>query len=107
MDPRKTLVQVNIEAKKEGFLFKKGKSDRGALGFKRRYFILDGDNLHYFRERNDAKPTGTIYLKGTSIKQAPKSGMKHSFEIYTPGRTYYLFSETAGSLIIIFYQSFS
>jgi hypothetical protein len=87
-------------------LFKKGKTDRGALGFQRRYFILDGDNLHYFRERNDSNPTGTISLKGTSIKQAPKSGMKHSFEIYTPARTYYLFAETSGLLKLNFSYPF-
>lgn len=85
----------NKEVKKEGFLIKQG---LGVKTMKRRWFALK-DNLYYYHEKKDPKPTGTIFIKDSVIRVVDKSVIPdpptpYAFEVVTPMRNYFLFSES-------------
>ena len=58
-------------ARVEGYLFK-----RGQMGNKRRYFVLDGSNLLYYGQKDEAAPRSQMVLGADSkiVELAGKKG---------------------------------
>ena len=61
-------VQGNLfhEAPMQGWLKKQG--GEFTLSWKRRYFILSGDSLYYFRGKDDVDPLGFFPLEGLTVE---------------------------------------
>ncbi|KAJ3442161.1 sesquipedalian [Anaeramoeba flamelloides] len=71
---------------KTGFMTKRGGSFKS---WKKRWFILSGSILMYYKTKNDKKPLGEIALQGIEIKML--NGAKSSFVIdHTDRRSYFL-----------------
>uniref|UniRef100_A0A671QQJ7 PH domain-containing protein n=1 Tax=Sinocyclocheilus anshuiensis TaxID=1608454 RepID=A0A671QQJ7_9TELE len=73
---------------KTGFLFKKGERN---TAYHRRWFILKGNMLFYFEERESREPIGVIVLEGCTVElcesesEEPSHFLKeHSVIIYSP-----------------------
>eukprot|EP00164_Ancoracysta_twista_P000809 GFYU01001065.1.p1 GENE.GFYU01001065.1~~GFYU01001065.1.p1 ORF type:complete len:130 (-),score=32.40 GFYU01001065.1:171-560(-) len=80
---------------KEGFLTKQGGIVKN---WKRRFFVLKGNILYYFKtegDKRDGKAAGQIDLsKCRTIRSAEEKTQKeYSFEITVPDRTYYIFAD--------------
>jgi len=71
------------ELKKQGAIRKNWKS---------RWFILQGDNLFYFKSRQDVKPIDCIPLNNVSVYKASKAKRKNVFELRSNDfdRVYYI-----------------
>jgi hypothetical protein len=76
-----------------GYLKKQGNSIR--KDWKRRWFLLKPDTLHYYKNKDDPRPVGCIHLLSCAVKTATQIGGKHCFEIATPNRSYYAIAENA------------
>uniref|UniRef100_A0A672Z499 PH domain-containing protein n=1 Tax=Sphaeramia orbicularis TaxID=375764 RepID=A0A672Z499_9TELE len=50
---------------KTGFLFKKGERN---TAYHRRWFVLKGNMLFYFEERDSREPIGVIVLEGCTVE---------------------------------------
>eukprot|EP00002_Diphylleia_rotans_P002582 TRINITY_DN11630_c0_g1_i2.p1 TRINITY_DN11630_c0_g1~~TRINITY_DN11630_c0_g1_i2.p1 ORF type:complete len:407 (-),score=70.73 TRINITY_DN11630_c0_g1_i2:356-1531(-) len=73
---------------KEGYLLKQGGSIKT---WKKRWFILKGNYLFYFKEKGDANPKGIICLKEGSVETSSADiGKSHAFSIKTPDRQYFM-----------------
>ncbi len=82
---RKTMTKdLNLL---QGFLLKKG--EKGVKRFKKRYFAQTGSDLHYFVNKEDATPQGTIDLR--KIKEVTFVG-KELRVLVSSGRIYVLMS---------------
>lgn len=71
-----------------GWLTKEGGQHKSR---KKRWFVLDGYFLHYFKSDKDKVPAGSIDLKsskGTTILDP--AGSRWAFELITPERVYYI-----------------
>lgn len=87
----KISVQSLTPTDKEGFLTKQGGKYKN---WKKRWFILKGDTIYYFKTVKDNEQTGEIKLDGrcSATMDPPKKG-KFYFSIKTPTRTYFIFSD--------------
>jgi len=80
---------------KTGWLKKQGGSWKS---WKKRFFVIDGLKLKYYKNEKDSVPKGMINLELSSnirSTEIPKFKNKPAFQIQTPSRTYYMVSETA------------
>lgn len=77
---------------KDGFLTKQGGSIKT---WKKRYFLLKGDTLYYFKTKNDTVQTGEIKLTRESVaNEEPKKGGKFYFSITTARRCYLIHADS-------------
>jgi copper chaperone CopZ len=86
----KPSVAALINPDKEGFLVKQGGLIRN---WKKRWFVLKGDTLYYFKTRSDSEPSGKIQLdEHCRIGDGSgKTGRKDSLELTTAERNYYFY----------------
>jgi len=79
-------------AEKEGYLTKEG---GGFKRWKKRWFVLKGGDLSYFKNKGDQQSLGVISLPTAGhIKATDRKKKVYGFEIPTPSRTYYLAADT-------------
>jgi copper chaperone CopZ len=80
---------------KKGYMIKRGGVVRN---WKRRWFVLTGNILYYYRAERDERvgePAGRIVLDDAHIVSAAKSTKKSlSMEVGTPDRIYYFVAES-------------
>jgi hypothetical protein len=77
------------QTEKEGYLIKQGKIVRS---WKRRWFVLTGSTLYYFKSKGDAEAAGAIPLQRCTVHV--NRAKKYSFEVGTQqNRTFYLQAE--------------
>eukprot|EP01100_Stratorugosa_tubuloviscum_P015431 TRINITY_DN8906_c0_g1_i1.p1 TRINITY_DN8906_c0_g1~~TRINITY_DN8906_c0_g1_i1.p1 ORF type:complete len:214 (+),score=97.59 TRINITY_DN8906_c0_g1_i1:68-709(+) len=97
--PLPKSTELRLIENKEGFLWKSGgKKRKTPGGWQRRLFILkDGKTLSYYKNKQEITPRGTISIETiTSVESADDITMRpNSFFIATPGRVYFIFSESA------------
>eukprot|EP01126_Amoeba_proteus_P012707 TRINITY_DN1524_c0_g1_i8.p1 TRINITY_DN1524_c0_g1~~TRINITY_DN1524_c0_g1_i8.p1 ORF type:complete len:378 (-),score=76.50 TRINITY_DN1524_c0_g1_i8:842-1975(-) len=78
-------------ADKDGWLTKQGGSYKN---WKRRWFILKGENIYYFKTKKDSDMTGVIPLtKESFVKRDPTSKKKNCFAVGTVKRVYFMFPD--------------
>lgn len=65
--------------------------------WKRRWFVLKGSNLYYFKtNKSDAEAKGVIDLADrTVVRKEEKHGKKHAFAIYTAKRVFFMYPDQA------------
>eukprot|EP01124_Arcella_intermedia_P017754 TRINITY_DN2460_c0_g1_i2.p1 TRINITY_DN2460_c0_g1~~TRINITY_DN2460_c0_g1_i2.p1 ORF type:complete len:455 (+),score=110.84 TRINITY_DN2460_c0_g1_i2:58-1365(+) len=74
-----------------GWMTKQG----GAVkNWKKRYFVLKGNNVYYFKHTTDANVTGTITLDSSCFVRRETKGKKNLFAVGTPSRIFFMFPET-------------
>merc|ERR1712137_1052070 len=94
-----TKQKVSVSAlgspDKDGFLTKQGGSIKT---WKKRWFVLKGDTLYYFKTQKDPEQTGEIKLEKTTTctNEAKKKG-KVYFAVNTPNRKYLIHADTEES----------
>mmetsp|Transcript_16242 Transcript_16242/g.63331 ORF Transcript_16242/g.63331 Transcript_16242/m.63331 type:complete len:475 (-) Transcript_16242:205-1629(-) len=89
-----TKISVTALGKpdKDGFLTKQGGSIKT---WKKRWFVLKGDTMYYFKTPRDTEQTGEIKLESTCSCQPEKAkGKKYYFSVSTPSRTFQMFAES-------------
>jgi hypothetical protein len=77
----------------DGWLTKQGGSIKT---WKRRWFVLKGRQLYYFKGQSDAEETGLVELEPTSFvreEPAKSSKRKYMLSIGTQKRVFYMYSE--------------
>lgn len=94
--PAKVTVASLGTPDHDGSMTKQGGSWKS---WKKRWFILKGRKLYYFKAKTDLDATGVIELHGNTIIQREGSyrGKKHCFSIGYPDkttRTFYMYPET-------------
>jgi len=75
---------------KQGSLTKKGQNRQN---WKTRWFILSQNCLSYCRSQQDLRPLGQIMLD-SKCRVVPEPGKPFSFQLITPGRTYFIQSKS-------------
>ncbi|KAH3757122.1 protein serine/threonine kinase [Pelomyxa schiedti] len=78
---------------RRGWLTKEGGNWKS---WKRRWFVLDSGRVLYFAHESDRTPKGTFSLENAAhirIVDHAKQKSKLCFQVATPARTYYMFSE--------------
>jgi len=88
---QKALNRVR-KAEKRGYLKKRGENVRN---YRKRWFILKGDLLYYYKREQDSTPLGVIPLPSDLDSIVPEektedSGDSTGFIIISPLRTYYI-----------------
>ncbi|TRY96696.1 hypothetical protein DNTS_005944 [Danionella cerebrum] len=68
----------NSPPDKTGFLFKKGERN---TAYHRRWFILKGNMLFYFEERESREPIGVIVLEGCTVELCESESEEFAFAI--------------------------
>eukprot|EP01126_Amoeba_proteus_P018378 TRINITY_DN1934_c0_g1_i7.p1 TRINITY_DN1934_c0_g1~~TRINITY_DN1934_c0_g1_i7.p1 ORF type:complete len:471 (-),score=100.78 TRINITY_DN1934_c0_g1_i7:221-1633(-) len=87
----KVSVAQLAPADKEGFLTKQGGSYKT---WKRRWFVLKGQNLYYFKTKKDVEHTGVIVLtKESFVKREPSAKKKNCFAVGTVSRVFFMFPD--------------
>lgn len=89
-----TKISVTALGKpgKDGFLTKQGGSIKT---WKKRWFVLKGDTIFYFKTPRDTEQTGEIKLESTCVCNPEKArGKKFYFSVTTPTRTFIMFAES-------------
>lgn len=89
-----TKISVTALGKpdKDGFLTKQGGSIKT---WKKRWFVLKGDTMYYFKTPRDTEQTGEIKLDSACSCQPEKAkGKKYYFSVTTPSRTFMMFAES-------------
>ncbi|KAF2068090.1 hypothetical protein CYY_010584, partial [Polysphondylium violaceum] len=79
---------------REGWLTKQGGSIRT---WRRRWFVLKGKKLFYFKNKSDIEATGLIELEANSIVKEEKDRdkkKKYMFTVATFKRTFFIYAET-------------
>merc|ERR1712137_552271 len=94
-----TKQKVSVSAlgspDKDGFLTKQGGSIKT---WKRRWFVLKGDTIYYFKTQKDPEQTGEIKLeKTTTCTTEGKKKGKVYFAVNTPNRKYMIHADTEES----------
>lgn len=80
-----------------GYLTKLGKIRKN---WKKRWFVLDGWNLHYYEKEGESKPLGTIPLEDCFIKRSHDGEAgKFCFQISTKARTFLLCADTKDDML--------
>jgi len=78
---------------KDGYLTKQGGSIKT---WKRRYFILKGRTLYYYKTPKDQELTGKLDLEPSSlVKEEPGKKKPNLFSITTAKRIFFMFPDTA------------
>jgi len=79
------------EKVKEGFLTKTNRKNV----WQKRWFVLLGRYLYYFKSQDAPTPKGHIDVRGVNVRvpESPETAHKYSFEIVTPKRCYPLRAE--------------
>ncbi|PIK43140.1 hypothetical protein BSL78_20013 [Apostichopus japonicus] len=88
------LQRLGNDILHEGHLSKTGK--KGTETYRKRWFVLHGRKLHYFKEALDANPKGTISLDGEGISvilTGQRDRLGFHFKLKTPERIYPLIAE--------------
>lgn len=93
-----TTAKVSVSAlgtpDKDGYLTKQGGSIKT---WKKRWFVLKGDTIYYFKTQKDPEQTGEIKLEATTVCQAePGMNKKKRFylSIGTPTRVFLIYSDS-------------
>ncbi|KAL9961891.1 hypothetical protein ACROYT_G030924 [Oculina patagonica] len=75
-----------------GHLLKMGGSGLTPKNWRKRWFVLRGDNcLYYYKQSKDKVPCGVIILANYSVSKAPEISKSHCFKLTKGGaRTYYM-----------------
>ncbi|KYQ89736.1 pleckstrin (PH) domain-containing protein [Tieghemostelium lacteum] len=79
---------------RDGWLTKQGGSIRT---WRKRWFVLKGKKLYYFKTKTDVEATGIIELEENSFVKTETDKdkkKKFMFSVGTPKRTFFIFSET-------------
>jgi len=98
MDPS-LRVPVNSlnPADREGFLTKQGGSIKT---WKRRWFVLKGKKLYYFKTRNDLEATGIIELEPDSFVKDEKDKKKRMmFSVGTSRRVFFIVADNEKDML--------
>jgi hypothetical protein len=92
MDPNLRISVASLNpADKEGFLTKQGGSIKT---WKRRWFVLKGKRLVYFKTRNDLEATGVIELEQDSFVKDEKDKKKRfMFSVGTSRRVFFIVAD--------------
>lgn len=79
----------------EGWLYKRKEKDRVlSKHWNKRWCVLKNCNLYYYKDRNDLKAEGVIYLPAFQVSPAPTlKTKKYAFKVHNPGTTFYFASE--------------
>eukprot|EP01122_Echinamoeba_exundans_P004091 TRINITY_DN14104_c0_g1_i1.p1 TRINITY_DN14104_c0_g1~~TRINITY_DN14104_c0_g1_i1.p1 ORF type:complete len:182 (-),score=28.78 TRINITY_DN14104_c0_g1_i1:268-813(-) len=79
---------------KEGWLTKQGGFIRS---WKKRWFVLQGNKLHYYLDQSKQQLQGTIPLEGSNVNIDNDNvhGKEHCLEIVTASRTYPIVAQDA------------
>jgi len=76
-----------------GWMTKQGGSYKS---WKRRWFVLKGNKLYYFKSKKDSDITGIVELSNTSsVTKQPKKRCKHCFAVACNQRTFLMFPDKA------------
>jgi hypothetical protein len=78
----------------EGYMTKQGGKIKT---WKKRWFVLKGNFLHYFKTKKDKDVTGTIDVNQITLIKTQEDDKHFLFTVETPGRTYFFYPETADS----------
>jgi len=98
MDPslRVSVASLN-NADKEGFLTKQGGSIRT---WKRRWFVLKGMKIYYFKTRNDLEAKGIIELEPDSFVKDEKDKKKRfMFSVGTSRRVFFIVADNEKDML--------
>jgi len=82
---------------KAGFLTKQGGSIKT---WKKRWFVMKGDTLWYFKTQKDQDSTGFIKLDSScsvSLQESKNKKNSYFFAVNTPAREYVIYAETASA----------
>lgn len=101
MGKKEFATKISVSAlgtpDKDGYLTKQG----GAIKtWKKRWFVLKGDCIYYFRTQKDTEQTGEIKLESTSACNPEpgysqgKSKNRFYFSVGTPNRTFYIYTDS-------------
>jgi len=96
--PKSTVPKISVSAlgtpDKDGFLTKQGGSIKT---WKRRWFVLKGDTVYYYKNQKDPGQAGEIKLEATTVCQS-EPGMnkkkRYYFSIGTPNRVFLIYSDS-------------
>merc|ERR1711879_36762 len=77
----------------DGYLTKKGAKVKN---WKRRWFVLKGDTLYYYKTRTDLEQKGEIQINTSTscTMEGKKDDGKYYFTIVTPKRKYKMFANS-------------
>tara|TARA_R110002050_G_scaffold220087_1_gene355978 strand:+ start:111 stop:521 length:411 start_codon:yes stop_codon:yes gene_type:complete len=91
----KALNRVK-KAEKRGYIKKRGENVKN---YRKRWFILKGDLLYYFKTEQDSTPLGVIPLPSEKdsivLEDEDEGGESCGFTIISPLRSYHLKTDTA------------
>jgi len=98
MDPNLRISVASLNpADKEGFLTKQGGSIKT---WKRRWFVLKGKKLVYFKTRNDLEATGVIELEPDSFVKDEKDKKKRfMFSVGTSRRVFFIVADNEKDML--------
>lgn len=94
---QKTTKEILSEYTQAGWLTKRGGSVKT---WKRRYCVLKGSILFYYKAKTDAVAKGNVNLSGVYIEKLTakdadeETGKQHVFKMVTRTRTWYMYAET-------------
>jgi len=90
-------ISAMPEKPKEGFLWKANRSKV----WQKRYFVLHGRYLYYFKSPSDSYPKGTIDVCELTFKlpQGPDSNRRYVFEAHATNRVFPLATESPEEMI--------
>jgi hypothetical protein len=99
-DPKLKISVASLSPPdKEGFLIKQGGSIKT---WKRRWFVLKGKKLVYFKTRTDVEATGIIELEADSFVRDERTDKdkkrKYMFSVGTSRRVFFMHSETEAEM---------
>lgn len=99
-DPKLKISVASLNPPdKEGFLIKQGGSIKT---WKRRWFVLKGKKLVYFKTRTDVEATGIIELEADSFVRDERTDKdkkrKYMFSVGTSRRVFFMHSETEAEM---------
>jgi len=92
MDVKKIPASSISNPDHTGWMTKQG---GGYKSWKRRWFILKGDKLYYYKSQKDLDITGVVELnKESQVRKEPKKRSKHCFAVNSVGgRTFFMFPD--------------
>jgi len=88
----KPSVASLLNPDKQGFLTKQGGLVKN---WKRRWFVLKGDKIYYFKAQTDQDVTGVIELSSKSkVKKDEIKGKNNLFSVSTTNRVYFMYPDS-------------
>eukprot|EP01137_Pigoraptor_chileana_P025657 Opistho-2@95439 len=95
VDKEKPLAYVT--GMKEGFLHKKGKANNK---WAKRWFVMDGVSISYFKQKQDPAPKDTLPVKDVNVTVASeKTGRPYALHISCAGRNYFVSAENGKDIV--------